>query len=129
MVSASTAHPNASLTDRGGVFRAEDFEAALATHGIAHTLTRPAHPWTNGRIERVFRTFKSTVFGIVWMLSGPAQLDRFCRDFMQWHNRDRPHSSWDGRTPDEVFFGRSKQRRPLAKVEYFDGRLRWFRFG
>ena len=121
--------PERILTDRGGVFRAEDFEGALATRGIAHTLTRPAHPWTNGRIERVFRTFKSTVFGIVWMLSGPAQLDRFCRDFMHGHTRDRPHSAWKGRTPDEVFFGRSKQGRPLGRIEYFDGHLRWFRFG
>jgi hypothetical protein len=63
------------------------------------------------------------------MLSGPAQLDRFCRDLMHWHNRDRPHSSWEGRTPDEVFFGRTKQRRPLGRVDYFDGRFRWFRFG
>ena len=121
--------PDRILTERGSVFRADAFQAMLADRGTKHTLTRPAHPWTNGRIERVFRTFKETVFGFVWLVASPAQLDRFCRDFMQWHNRDRPHAAWDGRTPDEVFFGRAKARRVLGRVDYFDGRLRWFRFG
>ena len=121
--------PERILTDRGSVFRADAFQTMLAQHGTRHTLTRPAHPWTNGRIERVFRTFKETVFGLVWLVASPAQLDRFCRDFMLWQNRDRPHAGWDGRTPDEVFYGRDKARRALGRVDYFDARLRWFRFG
>jgi transposase InsO family protein len=121
--------PERILTDRGSVFRADAFEDMLAAHRTKHTLTRPAHPWTNGRIERVFRTFKETIFGLVWLVAGPAQLDRFCRDFLQWHNRDRPHGAWDGRTPDEVFLDRPKCRRSLGRVDYFAGRLRWFRLG
>ena len=121
--------PDRILTDRGSVFRAEAFEAVLADHGVRHTLTRPAHPWTNGRIERIFRTFKSTVFRLVWLLATPSQVDRFCSDFLTWHNRDRPHAAWDGRTPDEVFFGREKLRRSLGRVDYFDGRMHWYRFG
>lgn len=58
-----------------------------------------------GRIERVFRTFKETVFDRFWLLASIRQLDRFCADFLPWHNRDRPHGGWDGRTPDEVFLG------------------------
>lgn len=53
------------LTDRGPIFRSEEWTAFLAARSIEHTLTLPAHPWTNGRIERLFRTFKETVSGVV----------------------------------------------------------------
>jgi transposase InsO family protein len=120
--------PARLLTDRGGAFTAEVTEAFLREHGVEHTLTRPAHPWTNGRIERLFRTFKSTVFAHVWLFASLAQIDRFCADFVVFHNKGRPHSSWGCRTPDEVHFGRAASP-PLGRVEYFNGRMKWYRFG
>jgi transposase InsO family protein len=121
--------PARVLTDRGAVFTSEAFASMCAGHQVRHALIRPAHPWTNGRIERVVRTFKETVSGCIWMFAGTRQVDRYCHDFRLWHDRDRPHARWGGRTPDEVYFGRRKQLRPLGRVEYFDGRLRWWRFG
>jgi transposase InsO family protein len=117
------------LTDRGPVFRAQAVAGLLAARGVRHVLTFPAHPWTNGRIERVFRLFKETVFSRFWLVASRRQLVRFCRDFLLWHNRDRPHGGWEGRTPDEVFFGGPVQLRPLGRVTYFDGALPWYRFG
>ena len=29
-------------------------------HGVAHRLTKPAHPWTNGQVERMHRTLKKS---------------------------------------------------------------------
>jgi transposase InsO family protein len=121
--------PDRLLTDRGPVFRALAVQLLLAEHGVRHVLIRPAHPWTGGRIERVFRTFKETVFGLVWLVASHRQLDRFTHDFLTWHNRDRPHASYAGLTPDEVYFGRPRKDRPLGRVSHFDGRLRWYRFG
>jgi len=125
---AATGAPRRILSDRGPVFVGLDFQLALASHGVEHVHTRPAHPWTNGRIERIHKTFKETVFGLVWMVASTAQLDRFCSDFVRWYNRDRPHSSNGGRTPDEVWRGQPAGR-SLGPITYFDGRLRWFRFG
>ncbi|HVV53270.1 MAG TPA: integrase core domain-containing protein [Polyangia bacterium] len=121
--------PKRILTDRAPTFGTIEFQACLGGYGVRHVRTKPAHPWTNGRIERVFRTFKETVSNLTWLVSSIGQLDRFAADFKLWHNRDRPHSAWDGRTPDEVFFGRPKRLRSLDKVAYFDGRLSWYRFG
>ncbi|HTP29031.1 MAG TPA: integrase core domain-containing protein [Anaeromyxobacteraceae bacterium] len=123
--------PERLLTDRGPAFRAPPVATLLAAHAhdVRHVLTLPAHPWTNGRIERIFRTFKETVFSRFWLFASIRQVDRFCADFLLWHNRDRPHGSWDGRTPDEVFFHRDVRSRPLGRVAYFDGRLLWYRFG
>ena len=112
------------------MLRAAEVERVLAEAGTRHVLIKPCHAWTNGRIERMFRTFKETVFrhAGVWLLSSVSQIDRFCDDFLQFHNRDRPHSAYGGRTPDDVYYGRSEQ--PIAgRVSYFDGRLRWYRFG
>jgi putative transposase len=121
--------PQRVLTDRGCVFTSDAFGAFLAERGARHTLTRPAHPWTNGRIERLFRTFKHTVFTHIWLFTSTRQIDRFCRDFVTFYNRDRPHERWAGRTPDEVHRGLAKQLVPLARVSYFDDHLRWYRFG
>jgi putative transposase len=121
--------PERILSDNGPQFASLAFELFLAAHSIDHSRTRPAHPWTNGRIERLFRTFKQEIFTHVWMLSGLGQLRRFCDDFVQFYNRDRPHSSYGGKTPDEVYFGRKLQRRSLGRVSYFDGALNWYRFG
>jgi transposase InsO family protein len=121
--------PARLLSDRGSVFTSGAFQAICALRGVRHVLTRPAHPWTNGRIERLFRTFKETARRYVWLFAGRRQIDRYCRDFLRWYNRDRPHGSYAGRTPDEVFFGRGKEVRALERVSYFDGQLRWYRFG
>jgi hypothetical protein len=54
----------------------------------------------------------------------------FAADFLRWYNGARPHSSWQGHTPDEVYFGRPKHIASLPeRVSYFDGRLVWWRFG
>jgi transposase InsO family protein len=121
--------PRRILSDRGPQFTSGAFAAFLEAHEVEHTRTRPWHPWTNGRIERIFRTFKETVFGLVWFIRGQRQLDRFCDDFREFYNRDRPHSAWGGRTPDEVRFGRPKRIGALGTVSYFDGLLAWHRFG
>jgi transposase InsO family protein len=123
--------PERLLSDNGAQFTSLGFEVFLAARGIDHTRTLPAHPWTNGRIERLFRTFKETVFhhAGLWLFGSLAQIDRFCADFVQFYNRDRPHSAYGGRTPDEVYFGRCRQRRSLGRVTYFDGALNWYRFG
>jgi transposase InsO family protein len=121
--------PERVLTDNGSVFTSEAFEVTCERLGIHHTRIRPAHPWTNGRIERVFRTFKETASRCTWLFASRRQIDHYCADFRLWYNRDRPHSANRGRTPDEVFFGRRMQRRPLGRAAYFGGHLRWWRFG
>src|SRR3712207_3422458 len=39
-------------------FRRHALEAACADLEIEHRLTKPRHPWTNGRVERMNRTIK-----------------------------------------------------------------------
>lgn len=55
------------LTDNGPIFRSEAFKTFLAEHNVRHSRIRPAHAWTNGRIERLFRTFKETARPSHWV--------------------------------------------------------------
>jgi hypothetical protein len=51
--------PNGILTDRLRL-SIRCLQAFLIARR-RHTITRPVHPWTNGRIERVFQTVKQTI--------------------------------------------------------------------
>src|SRR5258706_15611556 len=60
------------LTDNGIQFRNHPtdhyafpllFDRIRANHGIEHRLTKPNQPWTNGQVERIYRTLKeATVY-------------------------------------------------------------------
>ena len=54
--------PARILSENGPQFTSKEFSAFLESNDIEHSRTRPWHPWTNGRIERLFRTFKETLF-------------------------------------------------------------------
>jgi putative transposase len=117
------------LTDNAPILRSEAFEGFLAGQGIRHSRIRPGHAWTNGRIERLFRTFKETVYRHAWVFTSLRQIDRWCADFVRFYNRDRPHGSYGGLTPGEVMAGAKLPAPPHGRVTYFDGRMQWYAFG
>ena len=121
--------PARILTDNAPILRSEAFEAFLAERGVGHSRIRPGHAWTNGRIERLFRTFKETVFRYTWVFTSSRQLDRWCAEFTTFYNRDRPHSSYGGLTPDEVAAGAKEPSPACGGVSFFDGRMKWYTFG
>src|SRR3954470_2236063 len=43
---------------RKQLFRAHAFELACTQNDVAHRLTKPRHPWTNGQVERMNRAIK-----------------------------------------------------------------------
>ena len=117
------------LTDNAPSLCSDAFEAFLAERNVRHSRIRPGHAWTNGRIERLFRRFKETVFHYAWVFTSLRQIDRWCADFTQYRNRHRPHSSYGGLTPDEVAAGIKEQSPARERVTYFDGRMKWYVFG
>ena len=50
--------PEQLITDSGPQFVAEDFKHFCQTGGIQHTLMAPYHPCSNGKAERLVKTFK-----------------------------------------------------------------------
>jgi transposase InsO family protein len=91
--------PERLLTDRAPIFRAAAVAQVLAEHGTQHALIKPCHTWTNGRIERIFRTFKETLFRHcdLWLYRSTSQIDRYCLEFALLQSRP---SSWRLRRSD-----------------------------
>jgi transposase InsO family protein len=94
----ATGHPHELLSDNGlcftGRLRGHEvaFERALADAGIRHTIARPYHPQTLGKIERFHRTLKD------WLKEQPApgsvqELQSLLDRFRDHYNNERCHQS------------------------------------
>lgn len=95
--------PQATLTDNGMVFTVRlagwgrqggrnAFQAELHTRGIQQRNGSPAHPQTQGKVERFQQTMKK------WLRAQPApgtltQLQEQIDEFVTYYNQHRPHRS------------------------------------
>ena len=111
----SYGEPASLLTDNGGVFtaRAVGGQNALETHlaarGIKAVHSRPYHPQTCGKVERVHQTEKN------WLATQPkvtslAALQHQLDTFRRLYNQTRPHRALGRHTPAEAFKARIKAR-------------------
>jgi transposase InsO family protein len=74
------------------------FQQVCKSLGIAHWLTKPLHPQSNGKVERFFRTLDDECF----LIRDPGCSELRMRDleeFLWYYNHQRPHLSLHGQTP------------------------------
>ena len=114
--------PERILSDNGGQLVSDELAKFLELHHVEHTFIFPGHAWTNGRIERLFRTFKETARRYARIFVSKRHLRRFCVDFVAYYNRCRGHSRFWGFTPDEIFT-ETPATAPLGELTLFDGHL------
>ncbi len=110
--------PAALLSDNGAVFTATArkgkvlLQTELERLGIAAKNSRPYHPQTCGKVERLHQTLKRYLDAQqpALSLSGlQGQLDAF----VHYYNNVRPHRALEGRTPLQAYSARVKAR-PLS---------------
>ena len=94
------------LSDNGPGFISDAFAQWLAQHGIQHFRGAPAHPQTQGKIERWHQTMKNRVLLENYYL--PGDLERQIGAFVEYYNNQRYHESLNNVTPADVYFGRDK---------------------
>ncbi|MGH3640776.1 MAG: integrase core domain-containing protein [Mycobacterium sp.] len=113
--------PSMSLTDNGimysGRLRGYEsaFEANLRALGVRTINSRPYHPQTCGKIERLWQTLKK------WLRAHDApgtlaDLNELLAGFRAFYNQNRPHRALHGATPAEAFAATEAARpaeRPL----------------
>lgn len=92
----SYGYPRQILTDNGSAYglksRHSKFDIQLRKRKIEHIRGAIHSPTTQGKVERLFQTFKREI--------------KFCKDSEHWrmrYNHFRPHMSLKGKTPDEIY--------------------------
>ncbi len=112
--------PASLLCDNGAVFTATPrggkvlLQAELERLGIAAKNSRPYHPQTCGKVERLHQTLKRYL-----ARQAPARTLAELQDqldsFAHYYNAIRPHRALGGRTPMQAYGARLKAR-PAAAV-------------
>ena len=93
--------PKAIRTDNEAMFTSWVFAFALQWLGIRHQRTLTHCPWMNGRIERVWSTFKQVLR--ICQIPTEAGLQATLNLLRSVYNQQRPHQSLSGHTPDEAW--------------------------
>jgi hypothetical protein len=112
------------LSDNGPCYLAGELKTYLDEQGIRHTIGRPYHPMTQGKIERYHRTLKNVINLENYYL--PWQLKHKIGEFVEYYNYRRVHESLDNLTPADVYYGRARditEARNLVKEQTL--RRRW----
>jgi transposase InsO family protein len=106
--------PERLLTDNGAVFTGHyrghgwvALERETAALGIALTHSRPYHPTTCGKVERLHQTLKK------WLTRQPAaaliaELQTQLNTFIDYYNQHRPHRAVGRRTPATAWAARPR---------------------
>ena len=102
--------PEIFNTDQGAQFTAEAFTKVLAEAEVAISMDGVGRAIDNVFIERLWRTLK---YDHIYL--SPAENGIACRvgiaAYLRYYNEERPHSSLNDNTPDEVYYAsRIKQR-------------------
>ncbi|WP_310620705.1 IS481 family transposase [Flexibacterium corallicola] len=84
----------------GQRFRCHAFVLACAQNDIDHRLTKPAHPWTNGQVERMNRTIKEATVRRYYYQTHNL-LRTHLETFIQAYNFAKRLKALKGQTPFE----------------------------
>jgi putative transposase len=95
--------PKVFNTDQGSQFTCPAFTGVLAKHDIAVSMDGKGAWRDNVFVERLWRSVKYEEVYLHAYDSVSTARDGIGR-YLDLYNRRRPHSSLDGRTPDEAYF-------------------------
>lgn len=116
------------LTDQGTEFYSArrhahlyDMEELLKKHNIAHSVTKVAHPWTNGYAERLNQTIWEEFYlcRLTHPYSSINELNNDLQAFMRMYNHSRRHTGYKLQKggycyPADAFFGENKRQDPVT---------------
>lgn len=102
--------PERMLSDRGGEFhawgaKASAFTSFLEEENIEHSLARPFHPQTCGKIEALHSTLEKELLGRV-QFDSFSHAKRELERYFEGYNFERTHMGIGGVTPADRYFGR-----------------------
>lgn len=100
--------PPKLLSDNGSCYISQDLKSFLmAKYSIEQIHGAPAHPQTQGKIERYHRSIKSVVN--LHHYYSPEQLNKAIMEYVEYYNKERYHESINNLTPEDVYLGRGEK--------------------
>jgi putative transposase len=101
---AKHGRPEIFNTDQGSQFTGEAFTGVLASNGIAISMDGKGAWRDNVFVERLWRSVK---YEEVYLRAYDSVAEARCSigRYLDFYNRRRPHSSLDGMTPDQAYYG------------------------
>jgi putative transposase len=121
IATAGTA-PKYLITDSGSQFTCPGFKPWCRQKNIRHRKGAVGQHGSIAVCERFILTLKT--MGVLPLPVVSLQRRSFLRDltwFLEWYNRERPHTTLKGATPDEVYF----DRKPACRQPRFEPRPAW----
>ena len=100
-------HPEIFNTDQGSQYTGHDFTDELKQHDIQLSMDGKGRAMDNIMIERLWRSVKYEEIYLKDYAS-VRELKQSLKKYFEFYNDERPHQSFDGSTPAEVYYGRQK---------------------
>lgn len=94
--------PEIFNTDQGSQFTSNRFTEVLKKHNIRISMDSVGRWMDNVMIERLWRSVK---YECIYLreFDTVSELKTVLTDYMQFYNFERPHATFDGQTPEEVY--------------------------
>ncbi len=95
--------PEIFSTDQGSQFTSEEFTGALKEAGIRISMDGKGRWMDNVMIERLWRSLKYECI-FLHAFESASEVRQGLTHWLDFYNSQRPHSSLDGKTPDEAYW-------------------------
>lgn len=121
MIARSMATPKYLVCDKDKIFWCSAFKRWCRRKGIRPRYGAAGQHGSIAVVERFIRTMKDEGIRRILISQGRADFTREVACVLAWYNEHRPHTTLDGKTPDEVYF----QLRPANRRPRIEPRKRW----
>lgn len=102
------------LSDNGSCYVTQEVKTYLEEeYNMKQIHGKPAHPQTQGKIERYHRTMKNVVK--MHHYYSPEQLEKALAEFVNRYSNERYHESLQNLTPADVYYGRTDEILKIRK--------------
>lgn len=96
-------------TDQGSQYTSHEFTSALKNKGIKISMDGKGRAMDNIFIERLWRSVKYEEI-YVKEFQSVDQLRKSLKKYFGFYNHERPHQSFNGQTPAEIYYGKNQLR-------------------
>ncbi len=120
-IRSAGATPDHLVCDKDRIFWCETFKDWCRREGIKPRYGAVGEHGSIAVVERAIRTLKDECTRRILVPQRRREFRRELMSFQDWYNEHRSHMTLEGRTPNEIYFG----RRPANRLPRLEPRKQW----